>query len=426
MKTWLDSLQFDATPDMDECVSVLGQHLDWLKELKQTKQDPEWHGEGDVHIHTAMVLQELYQLLESDAAHIQGWQRQALILGTLLHDIGKPRRTKDVEIRGVMRVASPQHEAIGRSYLTFKLMELELPFNVIWTVLGLVGEHHMPKRLVVKNESKGQYLALSRRANLELLYWLEVADMRGRICPDLDKQLQILEEFRLFADDYNVWQKSFFPTALDSLIAEEPEQAKRYLIARAISELEKDAITMQEEAIAKTYEHKVNHSHLVVLCGPSGIGKSSFVKRHYSDYSLVSLDDIREEINGDRSSQKNRGQVVHRAKDALKECLRSKKNVVWDATNLRSDFRKIVCDLGFDYHALVSLVVFIAPEKEIFKGNKNRRYAVPDDVLDKQLESYQFPLVNEAHDYIIANHRSDILWRSTAPSRSLFKELHYD
>jgi CRISPR/Cas system-associated protein Cas10 (large subunit of type III CRISPR-Cas system) len=77
-----------------------------------------------------MVLDELYILLREQVPHIQGRRRQALILGVLLHDIGKPVRTKSVEIQGIERIASPQHESVGRSYLAFKLSALNLPFKV--------------------------------------------------------------------------------------------------------------------------------------------------------------------------------------------------------------------------------------------------------------------------------------------------------
>jgi len=424
MKSWLDSLAHHAQPNIDECIAQLGPHIDWLNQLHLVPQDPEWHGEGNVYIHTGMVLQQLYQLLNNEAKHLTGWRRQALILGALLHDVGKTQRTKEVEIQGVMRIACPQHEAVGRSYLAFKLMALELPFQVVWTVLGLVGEHHMPKLLVVKNQNKSDYYALSRRANLELLYWMEVADMRGRICPDLAKQLMYLEEFRMFAEDYAVWQDAFYPAQLAAMISLESDSAKRYVMAYALTDLEKGNITTLEEAIARTYAHKEKYAHLVVLCGPSGIGKSNFVSKHYPDYHLVSLDELRTEINKDRTSQKNRGQVMQRAKERLKICLRRKDNVVWDATNLRSDFRKIICDLGRDYHALTTLVVLLAPESDVYRGNAQRQFAVSTEILTKQLESYQFPLVNESHEYIVANQQSEVLWRSA--SMPALKALHYD
>jgi len=124
IEDWLKSLSVSATPDIDECVEVLGKNVEWLWQFKTTEQDPEWHAEGDVHIHTGMVLDELYLLLEKEAKHIQGWRRQALILGVLFHDIAKPVRTKRAEIQGIERVIAPQHEEYGRSYLAFKLILL--------------------------------------------------------------------------------------------------------------------------------------------------------------------------------------------------------------------------------------------------------------------------------------------------------------
>jgi hypothetical protein len=52
---WLALLQQDVSPNIDECVAVLGHLLPALKLLKDTPQDLEWHAEGDVHIHTGIV-----------------------------------------------------------------------------------------------------------------------------------------------------------------------------------------------------------------------------------------------------------------------------------------------------------------------------------------------------------------------------------
>jgi len=403
MKDWLEALKSDATPCIDECITVLGDKVEWLHQFKYTEQDSEWHAEGDVHIHTGMVLEELYALLKNEAEHVVGERRQALILGALLHDIAKPCSTKPMEIKGRIRIASPHHETLGRSYLAPILAAMPLSFGVIWQILGMVGEHHMPKLLVVKNQTKGPYLALSRRANCELLYWLEIADMRGRICPDRHIQLQYLDEFKMFAQEYGVWNSAYFPNELIPLISDESKQARRFILMSAITDMQASAISMPEEAIARCYPHKNRYSHLVVLCGPSGSGKSSYAARHYKDYACISLDEIREEINGNRSSQKNPGEVLHLAKDRLKAYLRAKQNVIWDATNLRSDFRKILCDFGFDYHALVTLIVFLHSHKSLKAANSKRTHAVPEIVLSKQLQNFQFPLVDEAHEYIVVD-----------------------
>ncbi|GLS26245.1 hypothetical protein GCM10007877_19600 [Marinibactrum halimedae] len=301
---WLESLSLAATPDIDECIDTLGDHISWLYEFKDTQQDPEWHAEGDVHIHTGMVLNELYDLLGSQARHITGGRRQALILAALLHDIGKPKCTKAIEIKGIHRIASPQHESIGRSYLAFALQTLPLSFEVYWQVLGLVGEHHMPKLLAVKNMSRGQYLALSRRTDTELLYWLEVADMRGRKCPDLSLQLSHLDEFALFAEEYNVWGKAFMWP--QSALIGESDTARHYVYASGLQAMEQDRIFHPDEALAIAYQHKDQHPQVMVMCGPSGSGKSTWIAQHASEYEVISLDELRQEVNGNRSNQKTK------------------------------------------------------------------------------------------------------------------------
>lgn len=399
-REWLASLAIDSEPSIDECISFLGDVIDWLHLLESTEQDSEWHAEGNVKIHTSMVLDELYKLLKHEAKHVSGPQRQALVLAALLHDIGKPTRSRRFDIDGVERIGAPQHAEVGRSYLAFKLTELELSFEQIWVTLNLVGEHHSPKKLVVRNGSRADYLRLSRQANTELLYWLEIADIRGRICPDPEKQLEFMEEFRLYAEEYSVWGSNIdVRTELTPFIAELPCATKEYVFAHAISQLESGKIYLAEEAIATTYQYRNEHPHLIVLCGPSGSGKTSWLKRNCGDYALISLDDLRQQVNGDRESQANRGQIMQLAKELLREALRKNAKVVWDATNLRSDFRSIVCGLGRDYHALVSLVVFLQSEAQFRSNNQKRQRSVPNKILEKQISSYQFPLLAEAHQF---------------------------
>ena len=59
-----------ATPTIDEFVLALGDRLNLLQEYKSTLQDSEWHAEGDVYIHTGMVLDETYQILATEATHL--------------------------------------------------------------------------------------------------------------------------------------------------------------------------------------------------------------------------------------------------------------------------------------------------------------------------------------------------------------------
>jgi len=410
---WLASLAKSATPSIDECIEVLGGSIDLLYSLKDTEQDSLWHAEGNVYIHTGMVLDELYQILSNEASHILGLQRQALVLAALLHDIAKPIRTRAYEVDGMQRIGAPMHAYYGASYLAFKLPGLELEFETIWSILTLVAEHHTPKILVVKNKPKSEYLLHSRQVSTELVYWLELADVRGRKCPDPDYQLQCLEEYRMFAEEYDIWGvESDIRSSLLPSLENLSSRAQNYIYGHAVKQLETGKITQAEEAIATTYEYRDKHSRLVILCGPSASGKSTFISKNYPAFTTISLDELREKFNHDRGSQKNKGKIIQYAKEQLREELRNKRDVIWDATNLRQDFRSIISTIGQNYHALVTLVVFIVPEATLFQNNKAREHSVPMAVLQTQIERYQMPMLFEAHQLCVVDKSGSVVYES--------------
>ncbi|WP_020559444.1 ATP-binding protein [Thiofilum flexile] len=412
LNDWLARLALDATPDIDECVAQMGAELPLLLRFKDTPQDNEWHAEGNVHIHTGMVLEELYQLLQTEAQHIQGAERQALILGACLHDIAKPVCTKNYEKDGRIRIGSSGHEDKGRSYLAVRMMQWSLPFAVIWNVLNLVGEHQMIHRLVLRESNRAAFLKLAHQVKLPLLYWLARADMQGRICNDHEMNALILEEFRSLCQSYGVWDRFDPLQAIRPELAQLSESAQSYVQAYAVTELESGKITQAEEALSTTYTHREQHAHLVITCGMSGSGKSTWLQQHFPEYERISLDELREHWNGDRASQEHSGQIRQQAKENLKAALRAKCGVIWDATNIRKDFRSMVADLGRDYHALVTLVVFLLPETELRNNNRAREHVVPEEVLDRQLDAYQLPTLDEAHQFWVVGAKGETLWQS--------------
>jgi predicted kinase len=71
-----------------------------------------------------------------------------------------------------------------------------------------------------------------------------------------------------------------------------------------------------------------------------------------------------------------------------------------DATNLRRDFRSLPICLGYDYGAFVTLVVFQPTPQMARSRNASRRRSVPDEVLDRQFASAEFPYADEAHQVL--------------------------
>ena len=141
------NLIYDAIKDknqllLDDLILHLGDLFPLLYYYKSTPQDSIWHAEGDVHIHTNMVLTELYKLDEYQKCNPD--DKVTLILSALFHDIAKPLVTKEsfVERENRECVISPKHEIIGRDYLAYKLLELNLKSEIYHNILNLVAFHN--------------------------------------------------------------------------------------------------------------------------------------------------------------------------------------------------------------------------------------------------------------------------------------------
>ncbi|MEF3915420.1 poly(A) polymerase, partial [Escherichia coli] len=98
----------------DKRWSTLRQRFSWVEEMHHTPQDPEHHGEGDVGLHTEMVLNALVTLPEFQQLPAQ--QQEVLWAAALLHDVEK--RSTTVQENG--RIQSPGHARRGE--LTARLI----------------------------------------------------------------------------------------------------------------------------------------------------------------------------------------------------------------------------------------------------------------------------------------------------------------
>ncbi len=413
----VQELLHGASPSMHEIVSGLGERLPLLHELEATPQDPHWHAEGNVLIHTSMVVDEMYALLKTDLAGIAPATRTALILAAALHDIAKPLTTREREINGHVRLVSPRHELRGRSQLALALAG-EMPYPVLAQVMSMVGYHNAPRLLVVRNEAEGKYRRCSRLVDMERVYWLEVADIRGRTCTDKAGQLEHLEMFRMFATEYQCWNTSEQPgwsKAIGDALEGFSTATIDLVVANAVSDFEKGVIQTPDEAVAKSFGYREAFPEVVVVVGLSGSGKTTWIRNHLHDHQVVSLDNIRASLSR-RDDQQNNSKVLRIAKEELREHLRAKRRVVWDATSLRTDFRSAVIDLAKDYGALVTIVAFHCPQKVLAKRNKTRPNPVNAAVRRKQVAGTQWPEITEAHRFLDVDSQGHLLAAHGCPS----------
>jgi tRNA nucleotidyltransferase (CCA-adding enzyme) len=141
-------------------------------------QEPEWHPEGDVWIHTLMVIDEAKQQLDD----LSRPEQVTIMLGAIAHDFGKPMTTAEID----GRIRSPSHEARGVEPAKHFLDRLNIHtmdgYDVRRQVLGLV-QYHLAPNAWFKSPTPvgdGAFRRLARKLDLELLSRLAHADCRGR------------------------------------------------------------------------------------------------------------------------------------------------------------------------------------------------------------------------------------------------------
>ena len=117
----------------------------WLKHFPEVAaldgvpQEPEWHPEGDVFVHTGHCLDALVKLETWRDSPPAG--RRLLTFSVLAHDFGKPSTTKQAERRGKLRWISPEHEAAGGPLAGSFLTRIGAPLELVEYVRPLVVNH---------------------------------------------------------------------------------------------------------------------------------------------------------------------------------------------------------------------------------------------------------------------------------------------
>ncbi|MEP6786803.1 MAG: HDIG domain-containing metalloprotein [Acidobacteriota bacterium] len=159
-------------------LAVVKQLFPEMQALVGVPQEPEWHPEGDVDVHTMMVVDEASKLINE----LDHPRQVAVMLGALAHDFGKPPTTEFID----GRTRSRGHDEAGvEPTLSFldKLGIFTLDgYDVRNQIVQLVryhlkpGEYHKAKSPV----GDGAFRRLARKVEPDLLYRVAKADSLGR------------------------------------------------------------------------------------------------------------------------------------------------------------------------------------------------------------------------------------------------------
>lgn len=144
-----------------------------------------------------------------------------------------------------------------------------------------------------------------------------------------------------------------------------------------------------------------------MLIGVAGVGKSTYIKQHKTEKSLVlSSDELRIELFGDweaGNAPEAIPVVFKTLHERMKEALLSKQydTIFYDATNLSRKLRKGFYE-QFKKYAKIEAIVLVKPLATILEQNAQRSgfAKVPESVIRRMYESLQVPRISVDCDKI--------------------------
>jgi tRNA nucleotidyltransferase (CCA-adding enzyme) len=149
-----------------------------IASLVDVPQDPEWHPEGDVFVHTLLTIDRARELIEA----LSYPRKVTVMLAAVAHDFGKPPTTKFLE--GRWRSRGHEEAGVGptESFLDRLNVHTIEGYDVRSQVTALVREHLKPGEFFKKKDEVGDgaFRRLARKCELDLLYRVASADSLGR------------------------------------------------------------------------------------------------------------------------------------------------------------------------------------------------------------------------------------------------------
>jgi tRNA nucleotidyltransferase (CCA-adding enzyme) len=230
-----------------------------IEALSGCPQEPEWHPEGDVEVHTYLTCDRARELIDD----LDYPRRVTVMLAALCHDLGKPSTTEFVE----GRIRSRGHEEAGvgptlRFLDRLKMFTLE-GYDVRAQVSALVADHLKPGEFYRTREevTDGAFRRLARRCELELLYRVAKADSLGRNAPWVPRErwfdAEPQEWFIRRARELSVERKAPAPILMGRHILEMGVEPSPLVgeVTRAVYEMQLDnRVRTLEEAKAAARE----------------------------------------------------------------------------------------------------------------------------------------------------------------------------
>jgi len=345
----------------------------WIRKMDGIPQNPIYHAEGDVLVHTRMVVEALVSLQKW--RDLPSQERAILFAAALLHDVGKPVCTR---VEGDGHITSRGHarrgEYIARQMLwTGAELAAPSPFVCREQIARLVRFHGLPLQFLDHTQPERAILAASQSVRMDHVALLAEADVMGRRCSDAQELFERIALFREFCQEYQCYNSPY----------NFPNDYSRFMY-------------FQNERRDPHYEaYDDTTFEVVLMSGLPGVGKDTWICHHLADRPVVSLDAVRKELK--ISPEDDQNIVVQTAREYARELMRKQQSFIWNATNLTKIRRQQLINLFVAYGGSVRIIYLDAAFEIIRKRNQDRPERVPDHVIDRMLGMLEVPDLTEAH-----------------------------
>lgn len=346
--------------------------------MKNTPQNPDFHGEGDVYTHTKLVCEALAGMPAFQP--LSPVQKTELFLAALLHDIGKIKTTR-IENNTVV---SPHHASKGslmaRAFLWKEcgLCGTMDHIKIRETVCALIRHHMQPVYLLGQDDPQRTVRSIAAEGELaedfswDLLCILSEADIRGRIAKDTAESLFKIQLCRMLAEEAGCLYGPYH--FADSFTKH------AYLSGRNVHP---DEILFDD-----------TRSEVILLSGLPGTGKDTLIRAQFPDLPVVSLDEIRKTQGV--GPKDNNGSVIQAAREQAKGYLRAGQPFIWNATNIVKETRNMLCSLMERYGAKPRIIYLETGWEKRQAQNRNRPDSVPEAAVERMLGKTTLPTPEEA------------------------------
>ncbi len=353
-------------------LAELAERYPELSELKNIRQNPDYHAEGDVYRHTEMVCEELIMLPEWKKLTCE--EQRLLFLAAAFHDIGKAVCTRQED--GIW--VSPGHTKAGEKIfrgMAYRDSErFALTIGERETVAKLIRYHGLPVWFWTRKRPEAAVLMAAESVPMHLLYLLSKADTMGRAGTCEGNLKENVELFADCAKELGIWGQPYQFAG--------PYTKYQYF--------HKEDLWQGAELYDDT------EFDVILLSGLPLAGKDSWIGEHGKGLPVISLDDIREEKG--IAPEEGSGRIVSEAVERARILLRRKEPFIWNATNIIQETRQKLVRLFAGYGARVHILYLEVPYRELIARNQTRARYIPEAVLEKMIRKLEPPEPWEAYE----------------------------